>query len=451
MRLLTSQIALATGGAVVGADVIVDEFRHDSREVVGGEMFVPVRGVRDGHRFIGAALDAGAAAYLCSRSVVDDVAAMDGTGSSTAVVVDDPELALTALAAWVRAERLPERVVGITGSVGKTSAKDLTAAALGRRWLTSASLRSFNNELGVPLTVLNAPDGTEALVVEMGARGIGHIASLATYVQPTIGIVTAVELVHAEMMGGLDGIARAKSELVASLPSSGTAVLNGANPRVAAMAAVTGARVLRFGVDAEPGLDLVADELHLDDDLRPSFVLRTPWGSAPVRLAVRGAHQVGNALAAAGAALAADVSLDDVAAGLAEAELSPWRMELGRTPSGARVINDAYNAGPASVEAAMRSLCHLRAARRIAVLGPMAELGDHEVEQHQRIATLAAELGIAVIAVDAQHFGRGAGVVHVGDIDAAEQALGTLSEADAVLVKGSRVAGLERLVHRLLG
>lgn len=441
MRLHATELAAAVGGTLVGPDVEFDEVRHDSRDVVGGELFVPVQGVRDGHDFIAAALDGGAAAYLTARE----------PQGGTAVVVDDPAGALARLAAWARHARLPERVIGITGSVGKTSAKDLTAAALGRTYLTSASLRSFNNELGVPLTLLNAPDGTEALVVEMGARGYGHIAELCAVAAPTIGVVTTVEMVHTQLFGELADVARAKTELIAALPATGTAVLNRANPYVAGMADATGAEVLFFGGEGIDGCDLQATSVVLDPQLRPSFVLHTPWGHADVRLQVRGVHQVNNALAAAGAALAAGAPLADVVAGLAEAELSPWRMELGETPTGAQVINDAYNAGPASVEAALRALLHLDAERHVAVLGPMAELGHKGPEEHRRIATLALELGVEVIAVDAPEYAEGVeGVRLVPDIDAAAAALGPVGRGDAVLVKGSRVAGLERLARRLL-
>jgi UDP-N-acetylmuramoyl-tripeptide--D-alanyl-D-alanine ligase len=387
MLFRASEIAQAVGGELVGPDVEVDGARHDSREVVGGELFVPLRDERDGHDFIDGALAAGAVAYLTARA----------PQGATAIRVTDPAVALSRLGAAARA-RLPDRVVGITGSVGKTSAKDLTAAALGVTYETHASLRSFNNELGVPLTLVNAPDASEAAVIEMGARGLGHIAELCEIARPTVGVVTTVELVHSEMFGDLDGVARAKGELIEQLPASGTAVLNAANAKVAAMATLTAARVLTFGA---PGADVQAENLVLDPHLCASFDLRTPWGTTPVRLAVRGAHQAMNALAAAAVALACDVPIERVAAGLALAELSPWRMELHTAASGVVVLNDAYNAGPASMEAALRSLAHLRADRRIAVLGPMAELGSHGPDAHRRIAGIAAELGIRVLAVAA--------------------------------------------------
>lgn len=436
MLFRASEIAQAVGGDLVGPDVVVDGARHDSREVVGGELFVPLLDVRDGHDFIDGAVAAGAAAYLTARAPV----------GGTAICVADPALALSLLGAVAR-NRLPDRVVGITGSVGKTSAKDLAAAALGVAYETHSSLRSFNNELGVPLTLINAPDTTEAAVIEMGARGIGHIAELCTIARPTIGVVTAVELVHAEMFGDLEGVALAKGELIAQLPASGIAVLNGANPYVTGMARLTVARVLTFGSSTA---DVRAENLALDGQLCAAFDLVTPWGSAPVRLAVRGAHQAMNALAAAAVALCCDVPIDQVAAGLATAELSPWRMELHTSASGAAILNDAYNAGPASVEAALRSLAHIDAVRRVAVLGPMAELGTHSPGAHRRIASIAAEMGIRVLAVNAPAYDLDT-VEHVDDVAAAVRTLAGIGAGDAVLVKGSRVAGLERVAQALLG
>jgi UDP-N-acetylmuramoyl-tripeptide--D-alanyl-D-alanine ligase len=427
-----SEIADVVGGDLVGPDVEVEGATIDTRELRGGELFVPVVGTRDGHLFIEAAIEGGAAAYLSSRPPV----------GGTAIVVDDAAAALTELGSVARA-RLPDRVVGITGSVGKTTTKDLVASALGMLYRTHASVRSFNNELGVPLTLLNAPDDTEVAVIELGARGRGHIAELCEVARPTVGVVTAVERVHTELFGDLDDVAEAKSELVQGLESSGFAVLNADNMRVAAMAERTDAQVVLFGLDEG---EIRAEALRVDDELRPQFRLSTPWGSGEVKLGVRGVHNVANALAAAGAALVCGVDLAKVVAGLEEATASPWRMELGRTPAGAIVLNDAYNAGPASTAAALRALAHLDATRRFAVLGPMAELGSHAVEEHRRIARLADELQITLITVGAPDYGAH----DVADLDEAATVLGPLGERDAVLVKGSRVAGLEELAHRLL-
>ncbi|HEY7072243.1 MAG TPA: UDP-N-acetylmuramoyl-tripeptide--D-alanyl-D-alanine ligase [Acidimicrobiales bacterium] len=438
MELRTTEIADATRGRLLGPDLVVRGAAIDSRLVTGGELFVPVVAERDGHDFVPAALAAGAVAYLSARPVGDD----GPPAGVAAVEVEDTVAALAALGRLARG-RVPDRVVGVTGSVGKTSVKDLLAAALGARWSTVASAGSFNNELGVPLTLLAAGEATEALVVEMGARGRGHIAGLCAIARPTVGVVTAVAAAHTAMFGSLDEVAVAKGELIEALDPSGVAVLNADDPRVAAMADRTRARVIRYGSGA--AADVRAEGAGLDDELRPRFRLVSPWGAADVVLAVRGEHMVGNALAAASAALACDVGVEAVAAGLGKAELSHWRMELVRLPSGARVLNDAYNANPASVAAALRALARLDARRRIAVLGLMAELGDTSEAEHRTVADLARDLGIEVIAVDAPAYGGTA----VAGLDEAVAALGPLGEGDAVLLKASRVVGLERLVAQL--
>ncbi|MGI9119148.1 MAG: UDP-N-acetylmuramoyl-tripeptide--D-alanyl-D-alanine ligase, partial [Acidimicrobiales bacterium] len=327
MRFRTSEVAEATGGYLVGPDVEVAGAVIDSRQVHGGELFVPVVACRDGHDFVTAALAAGAGAYLSARASV----------GGTAVLVEDTLAALAALGSEVRSrlsDRLQGRVVAVTGSVGKTSVKDLLAAAIGARWSTAASAGSFNNELGVPLTLLDAPEGTEALVMEMGARARGDLERLCAVARPTVGVITAVDLVHTETFGTIADVARAKAELVAALPADGTAVLNADDPRVAAMAGATKATVVSYGVG---GADVSATEVELDGELRPSFRLHSPWGDAWVRLQVRGRHQVGNALAAAAAALVCGVDPDHVATGLGQASLSPWRMALVRAASGALV------------------------------------------------------------------------------------------------------------------
>jgi UDP-N-acetylmuramoyl-tripeptide--D-alanyl-D-alanine ligase len=350
--------------------------------------------------------------------------------------------ALAGVGRLARAALGSAAVVGITGSVGKTSVKDLLAAALAPSRRVAASERSFNNELGVPLTLACAPDGVDVVVVEMGARGIGHVARLCEIASPTVGVVTRVAPAHTEAFGSIEGVARAKGELVEALPADGTAVLSHEDPRVAAMAERTRARVVTFG----EGGDVRAVWLELDDRLRPTFTLVSPWGNAVVELPVSGRHQVANALAAAAAALALGVEPAAVADGLGRARLSPWRMELVVAPSGARILNDAYNANPASLRAALESLAGLPADRRTAVLGVMAELGKRSDADHAEIGELARELGIRTIAVAAPAYGAD---IDVDDLDQALDALGPLAAADAVLLKGSRVAGLERLADRL--
>ena len=431
MRL--SDVAAATGGRLIGADVLISGTTIDSRTISGGELFVPIVAARDGHDFVEAAVAAGAAAHLTA-----DASVVHGD----AVVVDDTERALTALGDWAR-DKLPDRVVGITGSVGKTSTKDLVAAALEGSRRVHVSYRSFNNELGVPLTLLGAPDDVDVVVVEMGARGAGHIAALCRVARPTIGVVTRVGAAHTELFGSIEGVADAKAELIDALPVWGTAVLNVDDPAVAAMAARAAGDVVAYGMETG---DVRAVDITLDDRLRPSFTVVSPWGDHHVRLGTAGLQNVSNALGALAVAGIMGVGIADAAAGLGTVEMSPWRMDVRRSRCGALVINDAYNANPMSVDAALRSLAAVTARRKVAVLGLMAELGDEHDRAHADMGELARSLGIEVISVDEPGYGGTA----VTDIAGAAEALGELDADDAVLVKGSRVAGLERLADRLL-
>lgn len=424
------------GGELLGPDVQIDGASIDSRSVRPGQLFVPIVAERDGHDFIKSALDGGATAYLSSR--VDPV-------GGTAIRVADTALALADLGRAVRA-RVPDRVVGITGSVGKTSTKDLLAGVLRTTYRTAASEKSFNNELGLPITLAAAADDVEAVVLEMGARGVGHIDLLCSIAKPTVGVITRVEGVHLELFGDIESVARAKGELVESLPADGIAVLNADHRYVAAMADRTSARVLRYGLS--PDADVSASDIVLDDELRASFRLHTPWGSTEVRLGARGAHQVPNALAEAAAAGGLGVPVESMADGFLAAELSGLRMELATSSRGVTVLNDAYNANPTSMSAALRSLATLPASRRVAVLGTMAELGADSPDQHRAIALEARDLGIEVIAVAEADYGDTAR--HVSDVDGVSAELGDLDDGTAVLVKGSRVAALERVAQALL-
>lgn len=441
MHWTAADVARATGGRLAqpGRDDLTG-VGIDSREVADGQLFVAIRGERDGHDFVGDAVSAGAGGVLVEPGRGPDL--------GTAVIeVPDTGKALLALGSAAR-DRLNADVVGITGSVGKTSTKDLVSAALSRARRVTSSVRSFNNELGVPLTLANAPLETDAAVIEMGARGPGHIALLCRVARPTVAVVTAVAAVHTEAFGDLESIAKAKGELVEALPEGGTAVLNHDDPRVRAMDSRSPrSSSVFYSASGAVAADVVAESAVLDGDLRPSFTARTPWGDAEIRLEARGLHQVGNSLAALTAAGILGIPIDEAAAGLRAARLSPWRMEISRTSSGATLINDAYNSNPTSLAAALDALEALPVTRRIAVLGEMAELGERSAEEHRRMADDASSRGIEVIAV-----GTGAyGVDPVPDVDAALDLLARrhLGESDAVLVKASRVAGLERLASRL--
>ena len=433
MRFRSSEAAAATGGRLHGPDVWIEGASFDSRSLRPGSLFVPIVAARDGHDHIADAFSAGAAASLTSRPV-----GSLGPSRHTMIEVDDTAAALMALGGWARSRR-PDRVVGITGSVGKTSTKDLLAAALASTLRTAASPRSFNNEQGLPVTILDSPDDTEVMVLEMGMRGLGEIARLCAVARPTVGVVTVVGAAHTALLGGIEGVARAKGELVEALDPTGVAVLNADDARVRAMAARTAARILTYG--AAPDADVHVDAVRLDDRARPRFTVRTPWGTTDVELAVSGAHMALNAAAAIAAAGTLGVTPDVAAAALATATVTDGRMQVLTAPGGAVVVNDAYNANPTSVVAALDALAAMPARRRVAVLGLMAEIDDPPAG-HRLVAAHAARLGIEVVAVAVDLYG-------VTPVEDPIRALGPLGPGDVVLVKGSLVAGLQPVAERL--
>jgi len=457
MHWTTSEIAAAVGGTLRGPDLAVDSVTQDSREITpeGRYMFVPLVAERDGHDFIPAAISAGAVATLTSRStepaVVDEAAI-----EMAAIEVGDTAKALAALGATARGRLAHATVIAVTGSVGKTTTKDFLASVLATSLRTHANTRSFNNEIGVPLTLIGTPDDAEAVVIEMGSRGPGHISDLCRIARPTIGVITTVGAAHTSEFGDVAAVARAKAELVAALPADGLAVLNADVGAVANMAAHTDAEVVTFGlgVNGTQPPAVRAEHVELDSALVPTFTLVAPQGSITVRLGARGIHLVGNALAAAAVGLHLGLGLDQVAAGLAAPVVSPMRMDLLNLAGGVTVVDDSYNANPISTEAAIRSLAALPAERRVAVLGVMAELGTESEGEHARMGALAADLGISVIAVGAPAYGgHDVAATDEAVMDEAmtklESLTNGLAPGTAVLVKGSRVAGLERLVERL--
>lgn len=433
---MAADVATATGGRLIGQNAHLSGASFDSRVLVPGQLFVPIVAERNGHDFIDDALRRGAGAYL---TMVEPVS------RRTAIVVEDTLQALMALARWGR-ERLEAqvsgRVVGITGSVGKTSTKDFAAAALGAQFSVTASEKSFNNDQGLPITILNAADSTEALVLEMGMRGFGEIARLCSIGRPHIGVVTAVAEAHTELVGDIEGVAKAKGELVESLPKNGVAVLNADDPRVSTMRSLTSARVLTYGVDDAADVRMVS--CRLDDLARPTFEATTPWGNATVTLIVSGAHMAHNALAALAVAGLCGVDPEVAAQGLRDVRVSPMRMQQRATSRGAVLLDDAYNANPASMAAALHTLVAVSATRHVAVLGEMAELA-RPVAEHAAIADLAATLGVEIIAVGTSLYG-----FEPVTVEEAVAIVDELGSRDAVLVKGSRIAALERVVGAVL-
>lgn len=424
----------------------------DSRAVRPGALFAAFAGENvDGHDYARRAHEAGAAAVLAARPV-----------GVPAIVVEDVQSALGALAREV-VRRLGTEVVALTGSSGKTSTKDLIAQVLQRHAPTVWTPGSLNNEIGLPLTALTATEETRHLVLEMGARGTGHIRYLTGLTPPKIGLVLNVGTAHIGEFGGREQIALAKGELVEVLPEDGTAVLNADDPLVRAMASRTKARVLLFGEARDA--DVRAENVRLTAAGQPSFRLQTPSGCSDVTMRLYGEHHVSNALAAAAVAHELGMSVDEIALALSEAgTLSRWRMEVTERPDGVTIVNDAYNANPESMRAALRALAAMGGGRRTwAVLGPMAELGDEALAEHDAVGRLAVRLNVSkLVAVGGREASWlqlgaynegswGEESVHVSDAQAAVDLLRSeLRPGDVVLVKASRSVGLERVAQALL-
>ncbi|HWN63540.1 MAG TPA: UDP-N-acetylmuramoyl-tripeptide--D-alanyl-D-alanine ligase [Streptosporangiaceae bacterium] len=464
--LTLAQIAEITGGQLRGdpAAVVTGEVVIDSRRAGPGGLFAAVAGERaDGHDFASAAVAAGAVAVLATRPV-----------PVPSVLVTDVPAALAALARFVIDALPAAAIAGITGSSGKTTTKDLAAQLVERLGPTIAPAGSFNNEFGHPLTVLRADAATRYLVLELSARGPGHIAYLCRIAPPRYGVVLNVGQAHAGEFGGLDQVARAKGELVEALPADGAAIVNADDPRVLAMAARTAARVVTFGVDDRTAqirpaqirpAEVRAADVRLDDLGRPSFTLLTPEGQAGVTLRLHGAHTVPDAVAAAALARELGLGLADIADGLCAAVArSRWRMEVRRRGDGVTVINDAYNANPESVRAALDALRHLaQDGRGFAILGHMAELGEGSRASHEDIGEFAAQselAGLIAVGQEAEPILAGARRVRswtgealaVPDGTAALDALANqLKPGDVVLVKASRAAHLEGVAAVLTG
>ena len=431
---MAADVANATGGALVGQNAHLSGVSFDSRTITPGQLFVPIVADRDGHEFIEAALKSGAGAYLTQR---------DPVGRS-AIVVGDTLAALLKLGAWARVRLEPtvgNRVIGVTGSVGKTSTKDFIAAALSSELIVSASERSFNNDQGLPVTLLNAADNAQALVLEMGMRGFGEIARLCSIAQPTIGVVTAVAAAHTERVGGIEGVARAKAELVQALPSTGYAILNADDERVRAMRDLTNAQVLTYGVHESADIRII--KCDLDEMARASVSATTPWGSVSWAMSVPGAHMALNAAAAIAVAGACGVDIHHAATALEQTSVSPMRMQVITTDDGMTIINDAYNANPASMRAALDTLAGMKASRHVVIAGQMAELADSAAE-HGAIVEYAQSKSIEFIACETENYATSPHSI--------EDAVKHVREGGtdvAVLVKGSRVAALERVVQLL--
>ncbi len=434
MRLMASDVAQAISGELIGSNAHLDGVSFDSRTIKPGQLFVPIVDQRDGHDFIADALSRGAGAYLTSRA----------PQGRTAITVTDTVTGLLKLGAWGRTRldpQLQNRVVAITGSVGKTSTKDLIASALATVLRTHSNDQSFNNDFGLPTTILNAPDDIEALVVEMGMRGFGEIARLCEVARPHIGVVTVVSNAHTQRVGSINGVTRAKRELIESLPAGGCAVLNADDSNVLSMRDASKAAVLTFGESSSAEVRMV--DCEIDQQGRAIAMVKTPWGDAKLSMNVPGKHMAHNALAALCVAGILHIDISQAAEAISKSNISPFRMQIRKLKNGAVVIDDSYNANPASMRAAFETLSTFSGARRIAFCGLMAELAEPS-EDHLAISLLAKQKQIELVAVETNLYG-----VRPISFSQARQVLEELGDGDVVLVKGSKVAGLVRLCEGL--
>jgi len=452
IRATLAEIAEVVGGTMSDGDhgAVVQGVFTDSRHVIAGGLFVAIHGKRcDGHDFVPDVLVAGAVATLATHTV-----------PGPHILVDDAVVALGELAAWYR-QQIACTVVAITGSSGKTSTKDLVASIVEAQGATVSAVGSLNTEVGVPLTILSADRSTEFLILEMGMRGPGHIATLVDIAQPNIAVIVNAGTAHIELLGSTDAILAAKAEILGNLRSESYAILNGDDARMAGLPTV-GHRLF-FG--ESPHCDVRAANVRLNAEGQPSFDLVYGEQRAGVHLQLHGEHYVANALAAASVGIAIGMTLDVIAERLHQAQpRSPWRMAVTRTDHGITVVNDAYNANPESMRAALKSLAAMKGSGRAwAVLGEMRELGEHSVVEHDAIGRLAVRLDIDRLicvgpATKVMHLGAanegswGEESIWVADRDEAlTYVRERIQPGDVVLVKASRSVGLEVIADALAG
>lgn len=424
----------------------------DTRTLTPGDLFFALIDQHDGHDFIEKALDQGASGVIVSKDVC-----LSSNGAA-AIKVSDPLWALGDLAAFYR-RRFEARVVAITGSVGKTTTKEMLSAILMLKWKVLKSELNFNNEIGVPSTIFKMDSSHEIVVLELGMRGLGEIHRLASICKPSVGVITNVGMSHIERLGSQGAIADAKAEILANLPEDGLAVLNYEDGYFYVMKERHPGKIISFG--SCTGADVIGTQIQAELDGKYHFILMAEEGAIKVKLPVLGHHNVFNALAAAAAAVALGVDLYTIRDGLESFDMPGMRMEFLQTQSGCTILNDAYNANPASMSAAIKTLRAVQGyGRRVAVLGNMLELGDYSEKAHRDVGHIAAD-GVDLL-VTVGEFGkviadgaRNAGlpaenILSYGDSDEAAQELkGRVGNGDVVLVKGSRGMKMEKIVEAL--
>jgi UDP-N-acetylmuramoyl-tripeptide--D-alanyl-D-alanine ligase len=446
-RLSVADAARAVGGRVTAGDpqALIDGAAIDSRAVRGGEAFFAFGGAHtDGHRFVPDALARGAAVAI----VQEDLPAPP-TGAL--IRVGDTFQALHDLARFVRT-RTPERLAGITGSAGKTTTKEILGALLASRFRTAWTAGNLNNLYGFPLSLLNVPDGTQWMVAEMGMSTPGELHQLSLLGRPDVAIFTVVRPVHLEFFGTIQAIAEAKSEILAGLAPDGFIVANADDPEVTRISLRHGARVVWYGLGAEPA-DVRARHIAPEPGVGVGsrFTLEAGGQAAEVRLPLHGLYNVENCVAAAAAAWALGLSLDEIAAAASGVKPAAMRGVVHRTERGALVVDDSYNSNPDAVAKALASAAAFPAARRVAVLGDMLELGPEGPRFHREAGEQAARLGFTVVGVGELSRAMEADIWLPDSAAAADWAAAEVREGDVVLVKGSRGIGLDKVVRRLLG
>ena len=449
------EIAGAVDARIIGGqtDLYCGRVSTDTRQIASGDLFIALVGERfDAHDFLPQAVEKGAAAVVAGQLPAEEI-------SVPLLLVEDTLYALQQLAAYNRRQfTLP--VVAVTGSNGKTTTKDLIAAVLSRRYKTLRTMGNFNNHIGMPLTLLELDDTYGAAVLEMGMRGLGEIELLASVARPTIAVITNIGETHLERLGSVENIAAAKSEVLQRLHPEGTAILNGDDPWVRKVSGKFKGRILFYGTGADN--DIRATDIRGIDGQATTFTVHCLDRQAEIRLPVPGRHNVLNALAAVGVGLVTGLSLEQTAAGLAGAELTGMRLEILETGT-YKIINDTYNANPASAKAALDVLADQAGGRRmVAVLGSMFELGERAEPGHREVGAAAAQKGIGLLITVgdlAGYIAKGAleqgltaeKVIHCEDTAAARAALQErLRDSDVILIKGSRGMKMEEIVQGMV-